>query len=174
MSQTTVNPLPRRYPPSENRQRLPDPEMWLLNSVLESALERINTVLEFARNWEQWKHTHDYERQRATCRFHLQWIFDDEPSEYFTFRELCRFSRSAWLKDVEPARARIREAFSPAAVQELERTVSPFMQKRVKKAWLDPDWQLIDPQSHSTGQATLASRTTDAHPSYTFSLRNLV
>lgn len=174
MSQSIVNPRPRRYPPSQNRQSLPDPETWLLNSLLESARERINIVLDFARHWEKWKNSHDYERQRANCRFHLQWIFDDEPSEYFTFRELCRFSRSAWLQDVEPARARIREAFSPAAAQELQRAVSPFMQKRVKKAWLNADWQPIDPHSPPTGHTTLPPHTAGANMSHTFSLRNLV
>lgn len=118
------------------RQPIDRPEEFLWQSLVELALQRINMVLDFARNWTTHRQAEDYELRRAKCVFHLEWIYDDDPSDRFTFREICRFSESPDLQDVEPARHRIRQAFSRAAAEDVMRPVGSKLRKHIVQMWL--------------------------------------
>lgn len=125
---------------SRRRRRSKHPEMQFLNAMLELALQRVNFVLDFARQWRTLRQAPDYELQRANCQLHLAWIFDDKPTKRFTFREICQFSGSPLLQKVEPARERIRRAFEPAAACDVARPVAAKLQQHVECAWLaDPN-----------------------------------
>ncbi len=118
------------------RESADNPEAVLWRELMELAVQRINMVLEFARSWSSIRLTESYELQRAKCVFHLEWIFDDDPTDRFTFRELCRFSEVPLLQDVEPARQRIRDAFCREAAEAIMQPIPGKLRKHVVQAWL--------------------------------------
>ncbi len=122
--------------PPRDREAVQNPERLLWNGLMELAVQRINMVLEFARNWSAIRQTLDYELQRAKCVFHLEWIFDDDATDRFTFRELCRFSDSPDLQDVEPARQRIQQSFCREAAEDVMRPVPGKLRNHVVQMWL--------------------------------------
>lgn len=137
MSLELIDPPATAERPASAHRQLLEPEVRLWELQMELALQRINIVLEFARNWLALKQSPDYELERARCVFHLEWIFDDVTVDQFTFRELCRFSRVTSLLDVGRSRRRIREAFCLDAAREMELPVGGRLRKHVRQAWLN-------------------------------------
>ena len=124
---------------AQRGHKVAHPELGLWDAMLELALQRVNAVLDFARNWSTIRQLPDYESQRAKCVFHLEWIFDDEPSDRFTFREMCRYSNSSMRQNVDNARKHIRAAFSPLAAREMTFPLSNRLRKHVTQIWLGND-----------------------------------
>jgi hypothetical protein len=139
------------------RQQVDNPELEFWQVMMDLALQRVSFVLDFARNWSTIRLDPAYELQRARCQFHLDWIFDDESTQIFTFRELCRFSKAVDLQDVDPARRQIRSAFSPEAFREIKKSVPTKLRKHVTNAWLNGETASFNDSPLPDEQLAIAS-----------------
>jgi hypothetical protein len=150
MSATLCAPVTdgnRVVPQQRHRVDAPEARLWELQ--MELALQRVNAVLDFARNWSVLRLAKGYEFERAKCVFHLEWIFDNQADGPFTFRELCRFSESENLQDVNLARERIRAAFCLDAARDMEVPVPHKLRKRVISDWLHSSLSLGADSCHA-------------------------
>ena len=121
------------------RVKVASPERTLWAELLELALQRVNVVLDFAKRWPEIRLEEDYETHRAKCVFHLEWIYDDDPHNLFTFSELCRYSDSAELQNITLVRQQIQAAFPDEAAQEVMRTVPAELRKLILDEWRSND-----------------------------------
>lgn len=113
------------------RERLINPYRNLWDALMEIANHRVASVLAFAREWREIRYQPDYQRRRARCRFHLDWILSDEETGRLTFRDLVAFSDSPDLSDIDLVRDRILSAFEEPALRDLRNPIREAVMKRV-------------------------------------------
>ena len=124
------NAVPRNGTPAEN----------LLEELQHSAIERLECVTEFLRDWPAKKlrlFPDAYERLRAEAYLHLAWIFEPAAARVFTFRDICHLSSHPALNDFENILDHIRGLIDASTRTELRRPLDPWQAHQAAYWWLE-------------------------------------
>lgn len=113
-----------------------DATYMLWQASLDIARHRVESVIKFAREWNEIRFDHDYEMRRHRALFHLEWLLNDDDSQRFTFRTLCEFSKAEDLGNVRAARQRILQMFSSQAMDSLRKPINDSLLKQVASQWV--------------------------------------
>ena len=116
------------------------PAESLLAELQHSALERLECVTAFLREWPAKKSRlfpDAYERLRAEVSLHLAWIFEPQAEHVFTFRDICQLSAHPELNDFETILEQIAGLIDGSTRTELRRPLDPWQAHQAAYWWLE-------------------------------------
>ena len=134
-------------PQRHARRRGGTPEDNLLAELQHSALERLECVTEFLRDWPAKKSRlfpDAYERLRAEVYLHLAWIFEPSAARVFTFRDICHLSSHPALNDFDTILEHIASQIDASTRTELRRPLDPWQAHQAAYWWMEGEGPIDD------------------------------